>query len=63
MQDNKRQYQELMSGVPEESGVVHDDLEISDSDDEMKEKNIDIPDKIVQSNVDNEDDDPDGLWF
>lgn len=62
MQD-KRQYQELMSGVPEESGVVHDDLEISDSDDEMKEKNIDIPDKIVQSNVDNEDDDPDGLWF
>ncbi|XP_065225060.1 transcription initiation factor TFIID subunit 1 isoform X2 [Planococcus citri] len=62
MQD-KRQYQELMSGVPEESGGVHDDLEISDSDDEMKEKNIDIPDKIVQSNVDNEDDDPDGLWF
>lgn len=62
MQD-KRQYQELMSGIPEESGVVHDDLEISDSDDEMKEKNIDIPEKVIQSNVDNEDDDPDGLWF
>lgn len=64
MQD-KRQYQELMSGVPEESpGVVHNDLEISDSDDETKERNIDIPEKVVQSNVpENEDDDPDGLWF
>lgn len=59
----KREYQELLSGIPEESGVVHGDLEISDSDDEIREKNIDIPDKVIQSNVENEDDDPDGLWF
>lgn len=63
MQDNKRQYQELMSGVPEERNVVNNDLEISDSDDEVKEKNIDIPEKVIQSNVDNDNDDQDDLWF
>ena len=62
----KRQYQELMANVPEQSpGVVQNDLEISDSDDEATERNIDVPEKVVTTTAmtENEDDDPDGLWF
>lgn len=62
---DKRHYQELLSGVSEKSpDVVNDDLEVSDSDDETKEHNIDVPQKVMQSSVvENEDDDPEGLWF
>lgn len=55
----------MLSGVREKSpDVVNDDLEISDSDDEIKEHNIVVPQKVMQSSVvENEDDDPEGLWF
>ncbi len=65
--DDERQYQELMSGIPDDSGLVNKDLEISDSDDEakeVKERNIDVPEKFVQSNpIEMDDDDQDELWF
>lgn len=64
---DKRQYQELLSGVPEVDATgcnVDKDLEISDSDEEVKERNIDVPEKVVHSNaVEMDDDDQDGLWF
>lgn len=63
----KRNYQELVVGVPEDSNSVQADLEISDSDDERKERkirNIEVPEKIVSSNTgEGDDEDYDDLWF
>lgn len=60
----KRHYQELLSGFQEDSDVVHDDLEISDSDDEIKERNVNESEKLGHLNTtENEEDDQDGLWF
>lgn len=64
----KRDYQELMAGVPDDSNSVQADLEISDSDDERKERkvrNIEVPEKVVSNSNTGEGDDEDygDLWF